>query len=109
MAPELLIAECANILWKKVIRNELSVGEARLAGRLIALSGIEFVAMKSLLMASLDLAVTLGHPAYDCLCLALAKQRDVRLVTADKRFLALLRNRSPMDAALCLPLDLSSQ
>ncbi|MGB8366644.1 MAG: type II toxin-antitoxin system VapC family toxin [Rhizomicrobium sp.] len=37
IAPELLTAECANILWKKVQRNELTKEEALLAadGRLL--------------------------------------------------------------------------
>jgi len=33
IAPELLVAECANILWKKVQRDELSNEEALLAAR----------------------------------------------------------------------------
>jgi predicted nucleic acid-binding protein len=35
IAPELLVAECANVLWKKVRRNELSRDEAHLAARLL--------------------------------------------------------------------------
>ena len=30
-APDLLVAECANVLWKKTRRNELTEDEARLA------------------------------------------------------------------------------
>ena len=30
-APDLLVAECADVLWKKVRRNELSAEEAQLA------------------------------------------------------------------------------
>ena len=35
IAPELLVAECANILWKKVQRDELFEEEALLAARLL--------------------------------------------------------------------------
>lgn len=35
IAPELLVAECANVLWKKVQRNELSRDEALFAARLL--------------------------------------------------------------------------
>jgi predicted nucleic acid-binding protein len=35
IAPDLLISECANILWKKVRRRELSKDEAILAARLL--------------------------------------------------------------------------
>ena len=34
-APDLLVAECANVLWKRVIRRELSAEEAPLAGRIL--------------------------------------------------------------------------
>jgi predicted nucleic acid-binding protein len=35
IAPQLLVAECANILWKKVQREELLKKEALLAARLL--------------------------------------------------------------------------
>jgi hypothetical protein len=35
MAPDLMVAECANILWKKVQRKELSKDEALIAARLL--------------------------------------------------------------------------
>ena len=35
IAPELLVAECANILWKKIQRRELLKEEALLAARLL--------------------------------------------------------------------------
>ncbi len=40
-APDLLIAECANILWKKVVRRELSAEEASLAGRLLERADVD--------------------------------------------------------------------
>ena len=43
IAPELLVAECANILWKKVQRDELSNDEALLAARLAAERDCRFV------------------------------------------------------------------
>lgn len=87
IAPELLIAECANILWKKVQRDELSRDEALLATRLLQTADIEFLPTCSLLEAATRLALELDHPAYDCLYLALAAERDCRFVTADGRLL----------------------
>jgi len=86
IAPELLIAECANILWKKVQRDELSNDEAFLAARLLQTAEIEFLPVRSLLETATKLAVELAHPAYDCLYLALAVDRACRFVTADERF-----------------------
>jgi len=86
MAPELLIAECANILWKKAQRNEMSGDEALLAARLLQGAEIELAPTRSLLEAATRIAIGLDHPAYDCLYVALAVERNCRFVTADERF-----------------------
>jgi hypothetical protein len=52
IAPELLAAECANILWKKVQRDELSKEEAFLAARLLQAADIEFLPTRHLLEAT---------------------------------------------------------
>jgi predicted nucleic acid-binding protein len=87
IAPELLVAECANILWKKVRREELSREEALLAARLLQITEIELLPTRSLLEAATRIALDLDHPAFDCLYLALAVERECRFVTADERFL----------------------
>lgn len=86
IAPELLTTECANILWKKFQRRELSREEALLAARLIQAADIDFVPSHSLLEPATRLAIELDHPAYDCFYLALAIQQDCQFVTADERF-----------------------
>jgi len=43
IAPELLTAECANILWKKVLRGELTEDEALFAVRLLQALDIELL------------------------------------------------------------------
>jgi predicted nucleic acid-binding protein len=84
-APELLIAECANILWKKVRLNELLAVEALLAARLLQAASVELVPTRSLLEAATRIAIALDHPAYDALYIALAIERDCPFVTADER------------------------
>ncbi|HTC12012.1 MAG TPA: type II toxin-antitoxin system VapC family toxin [Acetobacteraceae bacterium] len=93
IAPELLVAECANILWMKVRRNELSTDEALLAARLLQAAEIELSPTRSLLEPATRIAVELDHPAYDCLYLALAFERDCQFVTADERLLRKLGGR----------------
>jgi len=85
IAPELLVAECANILWKKVQCEELSRDEALLAARLLQAAEIELVPTRGLLVMATEIAIELGHPAYDCVYLALAVERECRFVTADER------------------------
>jgi predicted nucleic acid-binding protein len=87
IAPELLVAECANVLWKKVQRHELLKEEALLAARLLQGADIELLPTRSLLEAATKISIEINHPAYDCLYLALAVDNECQCVTADERFL----------------------
>ncbi|MBO0718600.1 MAG: type II toxin-antitoxin system VapC family toxin [Rhizobiales bacterium] len=91
IAPELLLAECANILWKKVRRRELTKEEAILAARLLQGADMEIVSTRSLAERATSIAIELDHPAYDCVYIALAAATDCRFVTADDRLLRKLR------------------
>ena len=82
IAPELLVAEWANILWKKVQRHELLKEEALLAARLFQSAEIELLPTRSLLEAATQISIEINHPAYDCLYLALAVDHECRCVTA---------------------------
>jgi len=90
-APDLLIAECANILWKKARRGELSLDEASLAARLLQKVDIVLRPMRPFLDAATRIAIMLNHPAYDCLYLAMAEAEQTRFVTADDRLLNKVR------------------
>jgi predicted nucleic acid-binding protein len=92
IAPELLVAECANILWKKVRRQELSKDEAVLAAVVLAAgllqrADVELQPTRSLLSAATSIAIELDHPAYDCVYIALAIANDCSFVTADESFI----------------------
>ena len=71
IAPEILIAEYANILWKKVRGKELSREEALLAARLLQGAALELLPIRSLLETATRIAIELDHP-YDCVYIALA-------------------------------------
>ena len=104
LAPDLLAAECANVLWKKVRRHELSQDEALLAARLIAGADIELLPTRSLLETAARIAIDLDHPAYDCVYIALAVANRCRFVTADERLLRKLdsHGRRPWRAHVIL-------
>lgn len=91
IAPDLLVPECANILWKKVQRKELSKEEALLAARLLQGAEIELVPTRALMEAAARQAIELNHPAYDCIYLALAVENECRFVTADERLVTKIR------------------
>lgn len=98
-APELLTVECANILWKKAQRGELSREEAKLAASLLERSDIELFGMRGLLAKATELAMDIGHPAYDCMYICLAMSRNWRFVTADERLIRLLAQKGTRDIA----------
>ena len=85
-SPDLLVAECSNILWKKVKREELTTDEAIMAAHLIQRADVEILPTRHLMDAATRLAIDLDHAAYDCMYLALAIERDWPFVTADERF-----------------------
>jgi predicted nucleic acid-binding protein len=91
MAPDLIVAECANILWKKVQRKELDKNEALIAARLLQSAEIELVSTWGLMEPATRLAIELNRPAYDCLYLALAVENGCRFVTADERLVNRIR------------------
>ncbi len=91
IAPELLVGECANILWKKVQRHELLKDEALLAARLLQVAELELLPMRPLFEDATRISIEMDHPAYDCVYLALAAASKCRFVTADERFVRKLR------------------
>jgi predicted nucleic acid-binding protein len=91
VAPDLLCVECANILWKKVARREVTAEEADLAAQAIERAEIEIVSMRPYLARSLALANEYAHPAYDCMYLAVAEGLDLPIVTADTRLVNKMR------------------
>lgn len=92
-APDLLLVECANILWKKVRLGDLAAAEAEERLDLLLRAPVRLAASRDLLKPALALSLELHHPVYDCLYLALAQRRGVPLVTADERLISALRRR----------------
>lgn len=43
LPPDLLVAKCANVLWKKVARGEVLPQEARIMAQLLSASEIELI------------------------------------------------------------------
>ena len=84
-APDLLIAECANVLWKQVRREFLTHQQAFAAAELLARADIDLKPMQPLLEAATRIAINLNHPAYDCFYLALAAAEGCPFATADER------------------------
>jgi predicted nucleic acid-binding protein len=89
-APTLIHAEVGNAIWKKQRRGEFGDDPQlrTLPDRLSSM--IETIDETSLLGRALEIAITVDHPIYDCIYLAVAESLDRELVTADERFFAKL-------------------
>lgn len=97
LAPDLIFAEVANILWKKHSRGEMDATTANAAARWLMQVPMETVESITLMTEALALSVRLQHPAYDCFYLALARQAGCPLVTADKRLIERCRRADATD------------
>jgi predicted nucleic acid-binding protein len=87
LAPDLLLVEVANALWRKTVAREITPREADTALGLVRRSGVDLHPTEPLLSRAMDLARRLNHPIYDCVYLALAERERARFVTADQRLL----------------------
>jgi predicted nucleic acid-binding protein len=93
LAPDLLLVEVANALWRKTAAKEISPREADDAFELVRHSGLDLRSTGPLLPRAMDIARRLDHPVYDCVYLALAEREHAALVTADHRLLRRLSAR----------------
>ena len=66
MAPELLIAEVCNILWKKIRLRQLSLAEGQQALAEFQATNLQIFELEPLLQNAFNLANQTGRTAYDC-------------------------------------------
>lgn len=103
IAPELLLSECSNALWKIERRGLLQDGKSLVLFERLASADLDIVACSRVLHGeALALAIRLDHPVYDCLYLALALAQEAALATADGRFARTLRRAGVVPAARLL-------
>lgn len=86
LAPDLILSEVGNVLWKKGRRGELTPEEIReIADAVIQLSLVTMVSSNVLLPGALEIALTNDRTVYDSLYMALAVAEEAVFVTADRR------------------------
>lgn len=94
-APELLLAELANVIWKRYRRSEIDADEARELLRDFQSLPVSLTSSQELADVALELALRTDRTVYDCLYVALAVRLDCHMVTADKR-LANALSKTPL-------------
>lgn len=85
LAPELMLSEVANTLWK--LHRTDNLGGLDPQGLLADARDLvdQIEPDRHLQVEALALACHLNHPVYDCLYLALARREAAQLLTADQR------------------------
>jgi predicted nucleic acid-binding protein len=85
-APDLLLLEFGNIIWKKVRLGELAREDGDAALAALRNGPVGLVATTPLVERALHLANEIEHPLYDCVYLAAAEAVAATVATADRRF-----------------------
>lgn len=86
VAPDLILAECANAAWRRLKAGEITPAHARAFLGSLPPWFESLVPASELHSAAFEMAHELGHPVYDCLYLALAERERAPVITADRTF-----------------------
>ena len=91
-APDILLAEFANTIWKKARQNEIPDTRPHLDELQSLAEIISLCPINVLIARAAETAQELDHPVYDCLYLACAEATESVLVTADYKFVKKVAN-----------------
>ena len=84
IAPNYVLVESANVLWKHVSRNDLSIQDATSRLQLLRQTGVALVSNSELLHDALRFAISTGITVYDALFAVLAQREEIPLITSDR-------------------------
>lgn len=83
----ILLAEFANVIWKKTRRGEIADPKPYEA-EFTTISEFTFLhSVGDLIVRATQMTVQIDHPVYDCLYIACAEKTESTLVTADQRLI----------------------
>ncbi len=94
-APDFLLVEFANTVWKKARRGEIADPRTYLDEIPELGNAIDLRTDRELAERAAGLAVAIDHPVYDCLYLACAEATGSTLITADRKFMDKVAERLP--------------
>ena len=94
-APEILLAEFANTIWKKARTGEIDDPQPYFDELARLRDNVTLHPYGQLVEHAAQIATAIDHPVYDCLYLACAEATASALVTADKRFARKIAEHMP--------------
>jgi predicted nucleic acid-binding protein len=100
VAPDFLWLEFGNALAARCRENQLTGTDASRILEALARYPVAYVASRPLVADGLKIAVRLGRGLYDCVYLALAMNRNARMVTADRKFYDAIKQSSHASSIL---------
>ena len=92
VAPDIIVPELANVLWKLCVRGFVPKEEAGPIIESFLSLPIEICDAKPLTISAVEIAIATGRTVYDSLHLALAIECNGVMITADKRLVNALSN-----------------
>ncbi|MBC6424789.1 MAG: type II toxin-antitoxin system VapC family toxin [Hormoscilla sp. SP12CHS1] len=105
LAPDYVLAELGNILWKKIMLGDISQAEAQSILPAFRLLSVQLHPIESRLGQALEMAANFQRSIYDCFYLTLAVEYQCQMITADRKFYNALQSSS-LAAHLCWIEDL---
>ena len=83
IAPDYILTECANVIWKNTRRRGISHADLSCSLRVLQNLNITLTPQSELLEDALLFAAATGIAVYDALFCVLARRADAELITAD--------------------------
>lgn len=94
-APDILLAEFANTIWKKGRRGEILDPQPYFVELASLPDVVAIHPVGGLIERAAQIAVLIDHPVYDCLYLACAEMTASALITADQQLVNRTTERLP--------------
>jgi len=85
LAPDFIVAEVTNVLWKNVRLGKIGASQFVSAFDPLIAAFTRLEQAAPLARQAAEIALALDHPAYDCFYIALAEREGVDLIIADDR------------------------
>lgn len=98
VAPDLILAEVGNAMWKRFRKGLLQPTQVVAAMNRVPRYFGRLFPIADLATRAAELTTILNHPIYDCFYFALAEGERLTIVSADVRLLALAKKLGTVEA-----------